>query len=31
MTWLLWARYLVLAALSGASLLLVWAAVSARE
>jgi hypothetical protein len=31
MTWLLWARYLVLAVLCGAALLLAWTAVSARE
>jgi hypothetical protein len=31
MTWLLWSRHLVLAALLGAALLLVWTAVSGRE
>ena len=31
MTWLLWARYLVLAALMAAATLLVWSAASSRD
>ena len=31
MTWLLWSRYLVLAALLGAALLLAWSVAAARD
>jgi hypothetical protein len=31
MTWLLWTRYLVLAALLGAALLLAWSAAAVRD